>query len=299
MPDDARHGLLVDERWVMLHWAPFDEREAERALSLRPGQLEAFLYDDHHTIAQLAAHRGIGFERLVDRLAAWTDRTPGADPAVIRQRVRLMLVSGHLAQHVFGHVFHGMNFPSTLARAVELPQHEFAMRRDQGWSYRGLIARAGNDPAGVQYALRQALDRNERRAARRHETPLRQARRIGDRQRSLLHCWFTRPAQLVDSAAPYGREYLKHVPGHMASQVPTTRAEQTAEEETLTTFLTRRPKSCWPLPTTFSSDPGAPLSRQTLRNLAGFPDGWKGPVNDEADHPRGDDADPVDEHAGH
>ena len=295
MPDDARHGLIIDERWVMLHWAPFDERVAERALSLRPGQLEAFLYDDHHTIAQLAEQRGIGFERLVGELSDWADHTPGADPELIRQRVRLMLVSGHLAQHVFGHVFHGIASTSTLQRAVHLSQKTFAERRAQGWSYRDLIKRIDGDPAAVQYGISQALGRNQRRGVRRHETSPQQSTRLLHRQRSQLHCWFTRPAQLVDPAAPYGREYLKHVPGHTAADVPHTREEQTAEELALAASLAARPASCWTLPQAFTSDPGAPLSRQQLRELAGVPDGFDGPVNDQLDHPDME----HDEHAGH
>lgn len=298
MPDGARHGLIVDERWVMLHWAPFDEREAERALALKPGQLAAFLYNDHHTIAQLAKHRGIGFEPLVDRLAAWSDDTPGADPDEIRQRVRLMLVSGHLAQHVLGHVFHGMASTSVLQKEVELTQPQFAAKRAEGRSYRTLIRAAGNDAAAVQYRLSKDILRNQQRGVRRHETPARQAKRMGDRQHDLLPCWFRRPAQLVDPAAPYGREYLKHVPGHTAAEIPTTRAEQAEEDRVLEGYLSRRPPSCWPLPQRFSSDPGAPLSRTELRALARVPDGFKGPVNDQLDHPDAGDGD-GDEHTGH
>lgn len=303
MPNDARHGLIVDEPWVMLHWVPFDEGELSRALSLRPGQLAAFLYNDHHTIAQLARQRGVGFEPLVERLSAWAATTAGADQETIRQRVRLMLVSGHLAQHVLGHVFHGMASTAELLEATELNQSRFSDLRADGWSYRSLIRRAGNDAGAVQTQLLQKVRANQDRGIEQHETPPRQATRMGDRQSNLLPCWFRRPSQLVDPAAPYGREYLKHTPGHTAADVPTTRTAQAREDRTLTANLTRRPPSCWPLPQRFTGDPGAPLTRVQLRALAKLPAGFKGPVNDRSDRRNdsggGDDMPDDQAHADH
>ena len=93
---------------------------------MRPPQVEAFLYNDHHTVAQLAVARGVDFEGLVSELSAWTATTPGADREVIAQRVRLLLVSGHLAQHVLFHVFHGEELSSALKTAAKIPTARFA-----------------------------------------------------------------------------------------------------------------------------------------------------------------------------
>ena len=57
-PAGAGHNWLPDEEWVHRHWLPFDERELEAALGLRRRELEAYLYDDHHTLAELARARG-------------------------------------------------------------------------------------------------------------------------------------------------------------------------------------------------------------------------------------------------
>jgi len=279
MPNDARHGLLINEPWVMHHWAPFDERVAERSLALQPGQLVAFLYNDHHTIAQLARRRGVGFERLVRELSAWADHTPGADPAVIRQRTRLVLVSGHLAQHVYGHLFHGIAFTSILVRATDLSQAEFAAHRGNRDTYRSMVRRADGDPAAVQYKLAQGIARNAARGVAQHETPRSEARRIASGQHGRLHCWFTRPEQYLDAGAPYDRRYTKHAKSHTAADVPTTAAEQLAEDEAIQRGLQGRPPSCWDKPAAWTLNPGTPLSRRELRKLARVPGGFRGKVN--------------------
>ena len=57
-PAGAGHNWLPDEEWVHRHWLPFDERELEAALGLRGRELEAYLYDDHHTLAGVGCGRG-------------------------------------------------------------------------------------------------------------------------------------------------------------------------------------------------------------------------------------------------
>lgn len=277
------HGLMVGERWVMRHWAPFDEREAERALGLAPGQLIAFLYNDHHTIAQLARSRGVKFESLVQRLSAWTASLPAADRPVIRQRIRLALVSGHMPQHVFDHVFHGLAFTSELLVGTEMTHAEFSEQRRAGRSYDAMIRAAGNDPAATKALVHAGIDANAAAGVRTGQTPRSQARRMAARQHRRVDCWFARPPQLVDPAAPYGRRYNLHIHGHTAADVPTTRAAQRIEDDRIRRNLLRRPASCWELPQVFRGDPGAPLTRRELRRLARIPAGYRGiAANDHA-----------------
>ncbi len=105
-PAGAGHNWLPDEEWVHRHWLPFDERQVEAALGLRGRELEAYLYDDHHTLAALARARGVGLDALVDRLLAGWGDVP--QRAVLRERTVRVLEQGHLAQHLFFHVFHGL-----------------------------------------------------------------------------------------------------------------------------------------------------------------------------------------------
>lgn len=284
MPGTARHGLLVDEPWVMAHWAPFDERVLARELRIPFGQLEAFLYDDHHTIAQLARHRHIGFTRLVRRLSAWADDVPGATRTEIERRTRLVLVSGHLAQHVFHHVFHGLGLTPTVRTAAGVPRHVFDRRRDARWSYHRLIERGGGDADATEATLASMIGENQAQGVATKQTPASEGVRLTDRQQARRHCWFTRPAQELDESAPYDRGYTKHAAEHTSADVPTTRAEQRVEDRLIARGLTGRPKGCWGRPQRLRIDPGAPLSRHRLRVLGGVPRGFRGPVNDGMDH---------------
>jgi hypothetical protein len=284
MPAGARHGLLPDEPWVMAHWAPFDERTLTEALRLRPRQLEAFLYNDHHTIAQLARQRRVGFTGLVRRLTAWTAAVPGADRAEMERRTRLVLVSGHLAQHVFHHVFHGFDLVPRVVRAADVRWATYDALRARRWSMRRIVARSGAVPATVELDLATTIDAERDRGVSALQTPASQGARMAARQRGRLHCWFTRPAQALDPSAPYDRGYTKHAAAHTSRDVPATRAEQAAEDRTIARGLARLTDGCWAPPQRFRDDPGAPLSRRRLRVLGGVPSGFKGPVNDTKHH---------------
>ena len=69
-PPGAPHTWLPDEDWVARHWLPFDERDLSRRLGLRGRDLEAYLYDDHRALADLAEARGIDPAQLRDELMA-------------------------------------------------------------------------------------------------------------------------------------------------------------------------------------------------------------------------------------
>lgn len=284
MPAGARHGLLVDEPWVMAHWLPFDERVLTDALGLRPAQLEAFAYNDHHTIAQLARQRHVGFTGLVRRLTAWADTVPGADRAEMARRTRLVLVSGHLTQHVLFHVYHGFDLVPRIVRGADITWKRFDAQRDRRWSFRRVVSAAGGDAVAVERDLSATIGAERDRGVAGFQTPASQGDRMAARQRGRLHCWFTRPAQALDPAAPYDRGYTKHAGAHTSGDVPRTRAEQALEDRRISRGLAGRPKACWDLPQQFRNDPGAPLSRRRLRVLGGVPSGFKGPVNDGMHH---------------
>jgi hypothetical protein len=284
MPPGLRHGLLPNERWVMQHWSPLDEQTLADALGIPLPQVEAFLYNDHHTLAQLAIARGLDVETLVGTLAAWTANVPTADREVIEQRIRLMLVSGHLAQHVLFHVFHGEDLSPTLKKAAKLPAARFATLRNDRWSYRRLIVHAGGDPAAMIDQLATQLRHRQQTGLESGQTPQSQGHLLVARQLRRLPCWFGRVAQPLDPAAPYDRDYTKHAPDHSDKTVPTTRAQQAVEDRLIAQGLARRPHACWDLPEQFADDPGAPLTREQLRTLARLPLGYQGAVNDPHPH---------------
>lgn len=284
MPPGQRHGLLPNERWVMQHWSPLDEQTLADALGIPLAQVEALLYNDHHTLAQLAIARGLHFETLVDTLAAWTTNVPTADREVVEQRIRLMLVSGHLAQHVLFHVFHGEDLSPTLKKAAKLPAARFATLRNDRWSYRRIVLRAGGDPAAMMGQLGTQIRRRQQTGLNTGQTPQSQGDRLVARQLRRLPCWFGRAAQPLDPAAPYDRAYTKHAPDHSDKDVPTSRAQQAVQDRLISQGLAKRPHACWDLPEQLADDPGAPLPREQLRALARLPLGYQGAVNDP--HPR-------------
>jgi len=280
MPAHRRHGLLPKEEWVMKHFPPFDERTFVMALKIPQPQFEAFLYNDHHTLAQLADQRRVAFEPLVETLAGWTADVPGVDAELIKQRIRLTLVSGHLAQHVFFHVFHGTQFSPGLREASGLSRDRFNLLRDKRWSYRRLIKAAHGNADAVQEQVAGKVRANAARGVATLQMPQSEADAMSHRQLRRLPCWFNRPAQHVDQAAPYDRAYTKHAPEHTSDDVPTTRAAQAKEDRAIAHGLAGRPHVCWDLPEQLKIDPGKPLTRDALNALAGLPMGYIGPVND-------------------
>jgi hypothetical protein len=259
MPPGLRHGLLPNERWVMQHWSPLDEQTLADALRMP-------------------------LETLVDKLSAWTANVPNADPEVVKQRIRLVLVSGHLAQHVLFHVFHGEDLSPAMKQAAKISAARFATLRNDRWSYRRLILHAGGDPAAAMDELATQIRHRQQTGLDSGQTPQSQSARLVARQLRRLPCWFGRAAQPLDPAAPYDRDYTKHAPEHSEKDVPTTRAQQAVEERLIAHGLATRPHACWDLPERFAGDPGAPLTRKLLRALARIPQGYQGAVNDPHPH---------------
>ena len=105
----APHTWLPDEDWVTRHWVPFDERAPDRAPgACAAGELEAYLYDDHRALSDLALARGLDVAQLRDELVApWRAPVDDARYELLRERTQRVLTQPHLAQHVFFHLFHG------------------------------------------------------------------------------------------------------------------------------------------------------------------------------------------------
>jgi hypothetical protein len=68
-PPGAAHQWLPDEPWVMEHRIPFDQAVLQRELGLRGWRLEAYLFNDHHTLAMLAHRRGSTW--MPSRIGSW------------------------------------------------------------------------------------------------------------------------------------------------------------------------------------------------------------------------------------
>jgi hypothetical protein len=82
-PPGAPHQWLPGDQWLQSHWIPFDQRDLERALGLHGRGLEAYLVNDHNTLAALARRRGVDVdvEQLADDLVARACSLLRSEPA--------------------------------------------------------------------------------------------------------------------------------------------------------------------------------------------------------------------------
>jgi len=243
-PAGAGHNWLPDEEWVHRHWLPFDERELEAALGLRGRELEAYLYDDHHTLAGLARSRGVSVDGLADRLLeGWGDVS---QRAVLRDRTVRVLTQGHLAQHLFFHVFHGLELHPHAEHLFGMPADAYRSLRDGGASYAD-IAREGDIPLSTLRGHVVSVVASDRRdgVARGEAWPA-EAARIGARTRARLDCWLRQPPAALDRANPDGKNRFLH--GTHAASWPSTAGERRTDERRVERFRRGLERACWPHP---------------------------------------------------
>ena len=117
-PKGAPPHWLPGERWVMMHWLPYDEERLYALLGGDRGTIWRQLRDDTRNLAQLAEQRGWEPSALARELVApW--RAELRDPerlAVLEQRALRTLTQGHLAQHIFFHSLHQEAIPANASK---------------------------------------------------------------------------------------------------------------------------------------------------------------------------------------
>jgi hypothetical protein len=243
-PVGVAHNWLPNEEWVHRHWIPFDERELARALGLGRRELEAYLYNDHNTLAALAQARGAELEALVERLlAAWGD-VPQLD--VLRERTLRLLTQGHLAQHVFFHVFHGVWLEPHADHVFGMPADAYRGLREDGATY-AEIADAGGMPLAAlrDHVVRSFVANRDEGIARGEASPA-QSGHILSRTMQRLDCWLRRPPAGVDPGNPYGKNRFLH--GRHEAGWPTTPAERRADQRRVERVRRGLERACWPHP---------------------------------------------------
>jgi hypothetical protein len=239
-PPGSTHNWLPDEEWVHRHWIPFDSQVLTRALGLRSGQLEAYLYNDHHTLAALAVAQGIDPEALADRLVAgW----PEARRPRLRERTMRILTQGHLAQHMFFHLFHGLDPGSHAHHVFGMPSEEYVRLRQDGLTYREIAERGGHTTKPLQKAVIAMLERNRREGVAREQAWPAEADRILARTRARIGCWVRRPLPGWDKSNPYGKNRFLH--GSHKAGWPATPEEWAADERRVERVRNELTRTCW------------------------------------------------------
>jgi hypothetical protein len=210
-PAGAPHSWLPDEQWAMLHWLPYDEVRLYDALGVSRRELESWLRDDHRTIADLARRRGLQPRTLARELVApWRGRAGDRRTRVLEERALRTLTQGHLAQHVFFHLFHGTRTLAHTRAVFGVPRRRFQRLRARGLTPSQIARRGGRSPATARKRLLGVLRGTAAAGVRRHATSRRQAALTLRHQRRLLSCWMRRPAPKFDPGNPYGDPYGSH-----------------------------------------------------------------------------------------
>lgn len=250
-PPGAPHTWLPNEGWVMRHWVPFDERALTTRLGLRPRELEAYLYDDHRALADLARARGIDPAQLRDALVApWRPLVGDAQYELLRGRTERMLTQPHLAQHVLFHVFHAGMLAHDPLGTFGLPVDTVRRMRLDGLTPLEVAARGGAPAAAVHAGLLHFFRQEQDEGDRQQAAWPGEARRILARQAARLPCWLRSPRPGPDPANPYGKAKLWH--GEHSRAWPRTRRQRLANERRVERLRRRLRRGCWPRPHAWS-----------------------------------------------
>ena len=222
-PPGASHNWLPEEEWVHRHWIPFDERALVRARARsRAARGVPLRRSPHARGARGRARARPGGARRPARRAVAGDRR---DRAVLRERTLRILTQGHLAQHMFFHVFHGLELRRALRPCVRHARRGLPGLRRAGLSYTEIAARGEVPIAALRDAGHvDALIANRQDGLARREAGPAQAGRILARTLARLGCWLRRPPPERDPSNPYGKNRFLH--GAHVAAWPATAAER-------------------------------------------------------------------------
>jgi hypothetical protein len=215
------HRWLPHEHWVQKHWMPYDEARLRALLGVGTPTIYRWLEDDHRTLAQLARRRGVSPRTLGGRLLAPRRRelTPRAY-RVLRERTERMLTQGHLAQHVYFHVFHGASITDPVQQWFGVsPARYRQLRYTRRLSPRQIAERHGRDPAAFRAHAASALEGEAQQGVHHGATSAEQANAMLARQLRVLGCWIDNPAPKFDPNNPFGDRYGGHGPHRRGSRV--------------------------------------------------------------------------------
>jgi hypothetical protein len=143
---------------------------------------------------------------------------------VLRARAWRVLTQGHLAQHVFFHVFHGSHLNGHEDGHIEhlfgVDRHEYRrLRQRSRMSPYGIARRHGRSTAAVKEHVEAELRAEASRGARAGSMSEPQAELLLARQMRVVECWLSRPAPKFDPHHPFGDRYSGHGPHERGSRV--------------------------------------------------------------------------------
>jgi AraC-like DNA-binding protein len=235
-PRNAHHHWLPNEVWSHKHWVPYDEADLYAALGIDTRTLFEWLADDHRTVAQLARRRGVDPKTLAKRLMAPRRASlTKTEYRVLLDRAERTITEGHLAQHVFFHVFHGshLNGHETghIVALFGVDRATWNRLRQKGLSPFKIARRNGKSTEAVREHVIQSLRDESARGVREKATTQAQADRMLARQLRVVECWLTRPLAKNDPENPFGDTWGWHGPHKRGTRNGT--------------FNQKTPRGCW------------------------------------------------------
>lgn len=246
-PSGATHNWLPEEEWVGRHWVPFDEQALKAELGLTRRDLHAYLYNDHRVLAALSDDPP---EVLADRLLEPWQHIGEAHRAVLRERTVRILTQGHLAQHMFFHVFHGAALHTFAHDLLGMDAARYRHHREEQLTYVQIAGRGGVPVDRLRSGLHALFEADRQVGVERLESWPSEADRIHARRTAWVECWITRPPPGGDPANPYGKN--RHLHGIHAASWPSTARERRSDDARVERFRRALPKSCWPIPPRWS-----------------------------------------------
>jgi hypothetical protein len=250
-PPGARHDWLPDEDWIARHWLPFDERSLTARLGIRSRELEAYLYDDHRSLADLAHARGLDVGALRDELVApWRPIVDTTRYELLRDRTDRVLTQPHLAQHVFFHLFHGSAVAHKPQAAFGLPAETVRQLRLGGLTPVEIAQRGGVSKEALRASMLHFLHLEHDEGILRNVAWPAESHRILLRQTARLDCWLDSPRAGDDPANPYGKARFWHGPHRRGW--PRTRRERRRNERLVERLRRSLRRGCWPIPPAWS-----------------------------------------------
>jgi hypothetical protein len=143
---------------------------------------------------------------------------------LLRSRTERVLTQGHLAQHVFFHVFHGSHLTGHadghIRHLFGVDRHEYnRLRQRRGWSPFAIARRHRRSTAAIREHVIGQLRAETAAGVRAGSIPQAQADRLVARQLRVVGCWLGRPAPKFDPHHPFGDRYSGHGPHRRGSKV--------------------------------------------------------------------------------
>ena len=218
-PRGAAHNWLPREDWVMERWLPFDEARLHALLGTDRREVALWLRNDHRTLAQLARQHGRDPRALANELVRpRRAEVSAARFRILRARTGRMLTQGHLAQHMFFHLFHEVAIPRNAPLILGVSTKRFRALRRRGMSQLEIGSAHGRAEADIRDAALAVLATSGRRGLRRGASSAAQTELDLAHQRARVGAWMKKkpakdrpynpPAHPVSASASAGAGML-------------------------------------------------------------------------------------------